>query len=178
MTPFSGLLGTRLPFRTPWSSDLSFFRDCSKSLIALIFNSSGTLIPLSRTRVPDLGKQDQGGLDVPIEKISCTKDGLALTTLANRRGEVDSAIGIFPNVIIWLLETQNTSLWLNKGAECETGGIPSSGLPRKLYRCCRRPDVIQSVASRSTVGPCGPNRLIYLLLVRQYGSHATSVATN
>ena len=93
--------------------------------------------------VPDKGSRfREGGIkgdqNVLIGKTRCTKDGLAPTTLANQYGEADSANGMFPNDIIWLLQIKNTQIWPQKGAECElnhgTAGSIGYGVSEKFRR--------------------------------------------
>ncbi|MGO9118583.1 MAG: hypothetical protein ACLQPD_13375, partial [Desulfomonilaceae bacterium] len=74
--------------------------------------------------VPDKGSRfREGGItgdqDAFIDKTRCAEDGLAPTTNASRQGQTDFAIGIFPNYLSWLCQTQNTPIWPQKGAECE-----------------------------------------------------------
>ena len=98
--------------------------------------------------VPDKGSRfREGGIkgnqDTLIDKNRCTEDGLAPTTFASKQGEADSAIGMSPNNIIWLLQTENTPIRRQKGAECELvdrlcfaehlsggKGRPNSGIER------------------------------------------------
>jgi hypothetical protein len=56
---------------------------------------------------------DQGAL---LDKTRCTKDGLAPKSGTGKKGEADSAIGMFPNDISWGRQTENTSIWPERGA--------------------------------------------------------------
>jgi len=54
-------------------------------------------------------------------KTRCTQDVLAPINLPDRQEEACSAIGMFPNDIVWLLQTEDTLIWHQKGVEYEIG---------------------------------------------------------